>query len=111
MAVDLDTAKSRLLERRRALRELEAGRGEERQAVELDQTKVGRLSRMDALQRQAMAQETERRRRIDLQKIEAALARIESGDYGYCLSCGQEIGVKRLTFDPALPTCIDCARG
>ena len=110
MAIDLETAKRRLFEKRRALQELEAGRAEERQAVELDQTKVGRLSRMDALQRQAMAQETERRRRIELQKIDAALARIDSDDYGYCLSCGEEIGEARLELDPAVPNCIDCAR-
>ena len=73
MAVDLDTAKSRLLERRRALRELEAGRGEERQAVELDQTKVGRLSRMDAMQSQQMALALKQRQRQQLIRVEKAL--------------------------------------
>lgn len=64
---------------------------------------------MDALQGQAMALETERRRGIELARVEAALARMGDGDYGYCVSCGEEISVKRLELDPAVPTCIDCA--
>lgn len=77
--------------------------------VELDQTSVGRLSRMDALQQQAMALETERRRAAERLRIEAALQRIESGDYGNCVSCDEEITEKRLALDPAVPTCIRCA--
>ncbi len=78
--------------------------------VELDQTSVGRLSRMDAIQVQAMAQEAERRRKIDLQRAQSALERLDSGDYGVCLVCDEEIPVKRLEFDPAVTTCVDCAR-
>lgn len=77
--------------------------------VELDQTRVGRLSRMDALQGQAMSQERERRRVIQLQKIGAALKRIEHDDYGYCAECGEEIAFKRLEFDPATTLCFNCA--
>ena len=78
--------------------------------VLLDQTSVGRLSRMDAMQVQAMAQETERRRHVDLKRIETALARLKLGDYGFCLLCDDDIPVKRLEFDPAVTTCVDCAR-
>jgi DnaK suppressor protein len=77
--------------------------------VELDQTSVGRLSRMDALQGQAMSKEQGRRRELELQKISAALRRIESGDYGDCLACDEPIAIKRLTLDPAATLCIDCA--
>jgi len=77
--------------------------------VELDQTCVGRLSRMDALQGQAMSRERDRRRQIELQKIAAALRRIEAGDYGDCVRCGEEIAIRRLELDPATPLCIDCA--
>jgi DnaK suppressor protein len=77
--------------------------------VELDQTSVGRLSRMDALQGQAMSRERDRRRQIELQKIAAALRRIEAGDYGDCVRCGEEIAIRRLDLDPAAPLCIDCA--
>lgn len=76
--------------------------------VALDQSKVGRLSRMDAMQAQQMAQETVRRRQIQLQKIDNALRRIEAGDYGYCFKCGEEIDVARLKFDPASTRCIGC---
>jgi len=77
--------------------------------VELDQSSVGRLSRMDALQGQAMSRERDRRRQIELQKIAAALRRIEAGDYGDCVRCGEEIAIGRLELDPATPLCIDCA--
>jgi DnaK suppressor protein len=84
---------------------------ESRQAVELDQSKVGRLSRMDAIQGQAMAQETERRRVLQLQRIDAALARLDEDEYGYCAACGEDIPEKRLDLDPAIPTCVGCASG
>lgn len=77
--------------------------------VELDQTCTGRLSRMDALQGQAMAQERLRRRELELQKINMALQRIDSGVYSYCVRCDEEIAIQRLEFDPSTPFCIDCA--
>ncbi len=64
---------------------------------------------MDALQGQAMSQEMERRRHAELRQITIALRRIEDGEYGSCESCGGEIAVKRLEFDPAAQFCIDCA--
>jgi DnaK suppressor protein len=76
--------------------------------VTLDQSKVGRLSRMDALQAQQMAQETTRRRHIQLKKVDSALRRIDTGDYSYCLICGEEIVLARLDFDPACTRCIGC---
>ncbi len=77
----------------------------ERAPVELDQQAVGRLSRMDALQVQAMALETSRRRAVELRRIAAALARIDEGDYGTCLECGEEIAEVRLR---ALPFAVRC---
>lgn len=78
--------------------------------VELDQSRVGRLSRVDALQAQAMSVASSRRRAIELQRIEAALSRIEQDEYGICTSCGEDIDLKRLQFDPTAFLCIDCAR-
>lgn len=83
---------------------------EARATVTLDQQSVGRLSRMDALQGQAMAQASERQRRADIQRIEAAVRRIEDGDFGYCVECGEEIAPKRLEVDPAAAFCINCAQ-
>ncbi|SHG59014.1 transcriptional regulator, TraR/DksA family [Cognatiyoonia sediminum] len=79
--------------------------------VELDQQAVGRLSRMDALQYQAMAQAQARRRAAERQKIHAALKRIDEGEYGYCTDCGEDIEPKRLSADPATALCLDCLRG
>lgn len=77
--------------------------------VELDQSKVGRLSRMDALRAQAMAQASGNRRDAILRDIAAALRRIDDGDYGNCLECEEPINRKRLDFDPTVTLCIDCA--
>lgn len=78
--------------------------------VELDQTCVGRLSRMDAMQQQAMAQATTRRIEVEKQRIQRALSRMQTGDYGYCVKCEEEISEGRLKIDPATLICIDCAR-
>jgi DnaK suppressor protein len=101
----------RLRARLAELEELSSGSGESRAAVELDQTRVGRLSRMDALQGQAMAQATEVRRQQEIRRIRAALERLAEGEFGACVQCGEEIADKRLELDPAVPTCIDCAGG
>jgi len=98
-----------LLERRQALVELDEDAEGARRPVELDQTRVGRLSRMDALQGQAMAQETARRRDNELARIDAALKRIEEDEYGYCLACGELIAAKRLDLDPTAAVCVTCA--
>lgn len=79
------------------------------QIVELDQSSVGRLSRMDAMQGQAMAQENERRRIHKLTLIDAALKRISNNDFGICISCDEKIVIKRLEFDPTATLCIECA--
>lgn len=106
---DFKAFEKRLLSLKAELQALEAASREGSAPVELDQTKVGRLSRMDALQGQAMALELDRRRKIEIQRIDSALSRIESGDFGYCVSCDEEIAPKRLELDPAVPTCIACA--
>ena len=51
-----------------------------------------------------------RRRKDEMQRINAALLRIDDGDYGYCLTCGEDIEKKRIELDPAIPTCIGCAK-
>jgi len=78
--------------------------------VKLDQTSVGRLSRMDALQSQAMLQEATRRREQSLHDINVALHKIDTGDYSYCEECGEDIAEKRLLINPTAEYCIDCCR-
>ena len=77
--------------------------------VELDQARVGRLSRMDALQSQAMSAEAQRRRGDLLARARAALARLDAGEYGDCLACGEPVPPARLDTDPAAPLCVACA--
>lgn len=77
--------------------------------VDLDQSSVGRLSRMNAMQSQAMALENKRRREVLLVRIEAALERIEEGEFGFCASCDEEIAPRRLELDPSNPFCVTCA--
>lgn len=79
--------------------------------VQLDQQSVGRLSRMDALQNQAMAKAQQVRREIQTTRLKAALARINAGEFGYCDDCGEDIAPKRLELDPSVTRCISCASG
>ncbi|WP_028464363.1 TraR/DksA family transcriptional regulator [Nisaea denitrificans] len=109
MAFDFDQFRDLLLARRAELKAVMQAASGDADPVELDQSRVGRLSRMDALQGQAMAKETERRRGVELRRIASALARIEDEDFGYCVSCGEEIPLKRLELDPAVTTCVTCA--
>jgi len=78
--------------------------------VTLDQSTVGRLSRMGALQAQAIALESRRRQELKLQRVKSALQRIASGDFGICPRCGEDIDERRLNFDPTTPMCITCAQ-
>mgnify|MGYP001815030192 FL=1 len=99
----------RLLELRQALEDVADTAEASAQTVHLDQSRVGRLSRMDAMQGQAMAQASGRRREESLRKIAAAIARIDSNEYGICRDCDEEIAEARLRFDPAADRCIECA--
>ncbi len=108
---DLDLAEVRaaLEAERDSLGDLSNATAEERRPVELDQQSVGRLSRMDAMQVQAMAQAVEGRRRQRQAQIDAALRRLDEGEYGYCVVCGEDIPVKRLEVDLTAARCVDCA--
>ena len=108
--LDLTAVRAALEAERGELDALSSATADERQPVELDQQSVGRLSRMDAMQVQAMAQAVEGRRRQRLAQIEAALKRLDEDEYGYCVECGEEIPSKRLEVDLTVPRCVDCAR-
>jgi len=110
MALSPKAARKRLQDLKQELEATTASSAESRKPVELDQQSVGRLSRMDALQVQAMANETERRRQSEIKRIDAALERIDEDEYGWCIVCGEEIAKKRLELDPAASQCVDCAQ-
>ena len=107
--MDEKKIRARLLTLQTELHTLSETSSEGRKAVDLDQSKVGRLSRMDALQRQAMDNAIEARRQTDLRRITAALERLDNEDYGFCLKCGDDIAAKRLEIDPMATLCTGCA--
>ena len=109
MSIDIDKAKARLAAKRDELLESSEISSQSRDTVELDQQSVGRLSRMDAMQHQAMAEALERSRKIDLARIDQAMTRLADGDYGYCLECDNEIPDGRLAIDPMAEKCVNCA--
>jgi DnaK suppressor protein len=107
--LDLDRFKTRLLQMQEELNTQSVLAAGNSGVVELDQSRVGRLSRMDALQAQAMSLESGRRREVSKRRITAALRRIDAGEYGDCLKCDEPIDRRRLEFDPSGPYCLQCA--
>ena len=102
-------SRKRLLQLRNELKAIAANSDDSAAVVELDQSKVGRLSRMDAIQAQAMAKASVERREAMLRDIEAALKRIDDSSYGLCQDCNEVIDPRRLEIDPTVLRCIDCA--
>ena len=101
-----------LIHDRLAALQVSSAAGQEAQSVvELDQQAVGRLSRMDALQNQAMAKAQQARRDLEARRLQAALVRLEEGEYGYCEDCGEAIARGRLELDLAASKCVSCASG
>jgi len=96
-----------LLALRKELQQLLVNSSEGAQPVSLDEP-IGRLSRMDAMQQQSMLQANRRTVRTRLTRIDAALRRHASDEYGQCVECEEEIGYARLKAQPEAPFCIGC---
>lgn len=109
-AEEIERFRKQLLDLREDLLSTSDTRDETSGTVHLDQQSVGRLSRMDALQSQALAQAGKERANHQLRLIAAALMRIERDEFGDCLECGEPINPKRLEVDPTTLYCIECAR-
>ena len=107
--MDITRAIALLEAARKAIEDQSQSAADARATVELDQQSVGRLSRMDAMQVQAMAQAQERKRQNDLVRIDLALRRLQSGNYGVCTECGEDIPERRLEIDPMAERCVNCA--
>lgn len=101
--------KQRLLDLQSELAQLAGTRKSGADVVQLDQAAVGRLSRMDAMQAQEMNKATAARAELELRQIDAALQRIDSGDYGLCVACDEEIAAGRLDANPTVTLCVSCA--
>ena len=110
MEFDEKQVRDQLMTLKAELEDLEELTEDNRKPVRLDQQSVGRLSRMDSLQVQAMDLAQQQARRRQIVRINAALERLDSGDYGYCVTCDEPIGSKRLELDPSTPLCVACAK-
>jgi len=108
-AIDRPAWRSRIEREIAELNALSEQSSEDRKPVALDQTLQGRLSRMDAIQGQAMAQAAEVRRRRRMAALKGALVRLERDEFGECVDCGEPIAEPRLRSDPAATLCIACA--
>lgn len=107
-AEEITKLEAALLMLRAELDEQLAANTDASKPVELDPSKVGRLSRMDAMQQQSMAVEERRRRQLRRQQVAAAIAALEDGSYGDCRECGEPIGFRRLEARPESPFCVPC---
>ena len=103
---DHESIRRRIEDRRREL--LVPATSPDAHTVELDQSRVGRLSRMDAMQQQSVALSTRQHSQLTLKKIEAALNAFVTGDYGYCRRCDEAIGFGRLQAKPESTLCLTC---
>ena len=110
--IDINLAEltKQLTNRRDELVRLASAGTAEQGPVELDQSRIGRLSRIDAMQQQEMAREIGRRRTLEVSRADAALKRLIDDEYGYCLSCGEPIAAKRLNLNPTVLNCVTCAQ-
>lgn len=107
--INLSYFKKRLEDRFKEITEGQEHQKNGTAPVELDQARIGRLSRMDALQQQAISKAASRLTDLERQRIQSALVRMQTGEYGYCVICEDEIAEGRLQFDPSILICISCA--
>ena len=111
MSQDIDTRKLRqsIIDEIIELDRLRVQARDSRIPVKLDQQSSGRLSRMDAMQQQAMNIANDARRQHRHAALSAALRRMNDGDYGYCHQCDDKTSGGRLVIDPAAVLCLRCA--
>lgn len=109
MTIDLDAFRALIRDELTRLDESLQQASASASTVELDQSSVGRLSRMDAMQQQAVALELRARLTTRKRRLGAALARVDAGSFGSCCECGEVLDTQRLQHDPATVFCADCA--
>jgi len=104
----IDELQALLELKRRELETQLASGADATRPVTLDQQSVGRVSRIDAIQQQQMAIASQQQAAQISKRIELALQRIDNGEYGYCLQCGEPIAFARLQAQPFASLCLDC---
>ena len=106
-AEELELLRHALTEGRTRLQELLRISKEGAKPVGLDEP-IGRLSRMDAIQQQQMTKANRSSYEIKLRQIQAALHAFDKDEYGFCRSCEEPIGYRRLKARPETPFCLEC---
>jgi DnaK suppressor protein len=104
----IEQLRALLLDRRGEIETQLAGAADATKPVTLDQQSVGRVSRIDAIQQQQMAIAGQQQASEILRRIDVALQRIDNGEYGYCLECGESIGFARLQAQAFASMCLQC---
>jgi DnaK suppressor protein len=96
------------LERRLKRMDRNGGSAANGHGREIDQSTVGRLSRIEALQNQGLTDSLRERERTQRDEVLQALNRIAEGCFGLCLGCRAQIEFERLLVFPEARTCSDC---
>lgn len=76
--------------------------------IEASGSSIGRVTRIDAIQMQAMSQLSRSQLELRVQMIQNALAAVAEGTYGTCRGCNGPIALRRLEAIPEAPFCIAC---
>jgi DnaK suppressor protein len=104
----IESFRELLESRQRELQQLLVNDADTTRPVTLDQQSVGRVSRIDAIQQQQMALANHQQSKALLSQIDVALRRIDAGEFGDCLHCGETIAAARLQVQPWASLCIAC---
>jgi len=107
-AAEVDAYRRRLEDRAGAIRAALAAAPLGVTAVSPDPA-IGRLTRMDAIQAEEMAEALRRHQSQELMRIDRALKAIANGRYGVCAKCGDEMSRARLDAQPDAVLCVDCS--
>jgi len=107
---ELEARRRALVKLHAELTELVSASAEGVKPVDLDEP-IGRISRVDAMQQQKMLAANRQAAQLRRRQVEAALARIDSEQYGECQSCGEEIEDRRLGAQPEAAFCFQCQSG
>ncbi len=71
---------------------------------------IGRISRMDAINNQAVTESAMREKQEKLKKLKIALSKVGSSDFGICVKCKQAIPLGRILIKPESMFCVNCAK-
>lgn len=92
----------------KALRADIAGLEESTQPIAPD-VSLGRLTRMDAIQNKSVNEAALSESLVKLDKLKAALAKLDAPNFGVCEECGEAIAPARIEYMPETTTCVNCA--